>query len=691
MAMTGGTSRLLKTTYPFSDSSKAVSLYAYYKVTQNAENNESTVLCGMYVTTPSGWAIGPWQDNRGSYIGKTSNTFNGAIPNFSGTRWLTENQSFKVKHNDDGAGATVIQWKWGVNSTWGGYEVPSGTFSIALPTIPRASVPTLSRTSIRMGEEMTIETNRKSSSFTHTLKYTIGETTVTIATGVGESYKWTVPDLAANVNNALGAQMVITCVTYNGSIVVGTETANLAVSVPDATVPSFPNGVVIGAGNPITTNAKSKNFSHLITYDFNGKTGNVNSEKVKSGIVWWTPYDLASAIPEDTSGTGTITCKTYNGTALVGTKIVSFTATVPDNSTTKPSFKDDGFVVTPSGVVPIEFSGLYIQGKTGVKASFTAESTYSTIASYKLSADGRVYTGNPAESQALTKDGSIDITGTVTDARGYYTQRSKTITVYPYHSPRIDPYDGDSSIICERSDGSGNYSDSGTYLHIRAKRIYAPVKVDDVQKNFCDFQYRYRAEEGSWSSPVTILSGSDTSTDLIDVELTDVVTQTDKSYEVELIVTDTMGVTERYSFPIGTDKVTFHLRSGGRGAAFGKYSEGRDDLLECDWDLEVSKSVYANHIARRDLYDGKDFDELIYHTGYYTSSSAPSTAGCSNYPVDKTGVLEVISQITVNATTGNVWGFAYQTYRIYTGEVYVRAYYTANGWSPWALLTASAI
>lgn len=689
MAMTGGISKLLKTTYPFSNTSKSVRLYAYYKSIQNADTNESTVLCGMYVEADA--SIGPWQDNRGSYIGTTSNTFHGEIPNFTGTRWLTENQSFTVKHQDNGAGATVIRWKWGVNSPWGGYEVPSGSFSIALPTIPRTSIPTLSRTSVKMGEELTIETNRKSSVFTHTLKYTIGGTTATFATGVGDSYNWTVPDLAALVNNSLGAQMVISCVTYNGSTLVGTETATIAVSVPDATVPSFPNGVVIGAGNPITTAAKSANFTHTITYSFNGETGDVNSEKVHSGIVWWTPYELASTIPNDPSGTGTITCKTYNGTALVGSKVVGFTATVPDNEITKPTFTDEGFVIAPSGDIPSAFSGLYIQGRTGVKATFDASSTYSTVASYKLSADGRVYTGNPAVSQVLTKDGDVDVVGTVYDARGYYTQRSKTIKVYPYRTPTIEPYEGASSVICERSDGSKNYSDSGTYLHIKAKRSYAPVKVEDVQKNFCDFQYRYRAEGGPWSSPVTIMSGSDTTTDLIDVELLDVVTQTDKSYEVELIVTDTVGATDRYSFPIGTDKVTFHLRSGGRGAAFGKYSEGREDLLECDWDLEVNKSLYAGHIARRDIYDGKDFDELIYHTGYYTSSSAPSTAGCSNYPVDKTGVLEVISQITVNATTGNVWGFAYQTYRIYTGEVYVRAYYTANGWSPWALLTASAI
>ena len=388
--------------------------------------------------------------------------------------------------------------------------------------------------------------------------------------------------------------MTINCDTYNGSTKVGTKSVALTVNVPDATVPTFPNGnVIIGTSNPITTSAGSANFTHLITYSFNGQTGKVNEDKKNSGIVWHTPYALASAIPSKTEGEGTITCITYNGTAEVGTKTVPFKGIVPDDSVTKPTFTESNFVITPSGSIPSAFSGLYIQGKTGVKASFTASSTYSTIASYVLSADGRVYKGNPATSQALTTSEDIPITGTVYDARGYYTPRTKTITVYPYFNPSIEPYSGKSSIICERSDGSKNYSDSGTYLHIQAKRKYAPVKVGGVQKNFCDLKYRYKMEGGNWSSYTPILSGSNTATDAIDVELTDVVTQTDKSYLVQLVVTDTMGTSIPYDFPIGTDKVTLHLRSGGRGAAFGKYSEGEDDLLECAWKAEFDKGIYG--------------------------------------------------------------------------------------------------
>jgi hypothetical protein len=288
----------------------------------------------------------------------------------------------------------------------------------------------------------------------------------------------------------------------------------------------------------------------------------------------------------------------------------------------------------------------------------------------------------------LTTEGNIPVVGTVYDKREYYSHHPQTIEVLPYSVPSIEPHSGDSSVICERSTASGEPKDSGTYLHIRAKRKYDPVTVNGVQKNFCDLQYRYKIEGGGWYSPVTILSGSDTATDEVDVVLPNIVTQTDKSYLVQLIVTDTMGANEPDDYPIGTDIVTLHLKKGGRGAAFGKYSEG-NDLLECAWDFAVDGEAAFNHIARRDKYDGFDFNDLIYHTGYYTSSKAPGLAECSNYPENVMGVLGVISHMIDDEGDGSWWGFAVQTYITRTGVIYTRCYYSTVGWTDWKTITTS--
>lgn len=140
MAMTGGTSVLLHTGYGNGQSNFPIKLYAYYKHSQVVATNQSTVLCGMYITTPVGWNIGEWTDHApaGSYIGTTSNIFSGTIPaGTDGTYWIAENQSFTVDHNSNGTGSATIYWKLDVNSPWGGFVYPSGYFNITLPTIPR--------------------------------------------------------------------------------------------------------------------------------------------------------------------------------------------------------------------------------------------------------------------------------------------------------------------------------------------------------------------------------------------------------------------------------------------------------------------------------------------------------------------------------------------------------------------------
>lgn len=570
--------------------------------------------------------------------------------------------------------------------------------TVDLPTIYRASVPTVCTLSggllgtITMGDTVYIHTNRKSSSFTHTLKYDFAAIKgATINTGVGDSYGWTVPDLAQYCNNATSGEATITCITYNGSTKIGEETCVVTVNVPDATKPIFTNGdVIIRYGNPIATNAKSANFTHLITYEFNGATGNVNDDKTRGGIVWWTPTDLAKHITS-ASGEGTITCITYNGDAEVGRRTTSFTAVVPNEEHFQPKVE---FNIAPAGNLHSSFDGLYLQGKTGVTANFTASSDYSEVASYKLTADGKNFEGNPATADPFARSGNFTVSGTVTDKRGFFTTVYKDIVVQPYRNPWLEPFNGHSSIVCERSAQDGTYDDSGTHLHIKCKIGYEPVDVDGWRRNNCNLILQYKVADGSWSGEIPLWDASNGTTDAYEDVLPDIVTQTEKSYTIRLIVVDKVGSREEYVFSIPTADVTLHLGHGGHGVSVGKFSSATPDnkMFESAWDgyfekdLYAERTLYANHIAPLGLYDGKDFNELIHQTGYYASNSSPSVS-CINYPDSKTGVLEVISHITTNAETGNVWGFAYQTYRTHDGAIYTRSYMSDNGWTPWAKIT----
>lgn len=249
MAMTGGTAKLVKTGTP-SGWPDSVKLYVYYKQTQNVERNETVLSLGMYITIPSGWNIGQWDDFNGSYIGTATSgdnckSFVGTVPaKTSGTRWLVENKDITVKHDDDGTKKVTIYWKWGVNSPWGGFTNPSGAFTIDLVTIPRASA-IASASAVTLGNSCNVKWTPHSASFYYILKFQMGNTsdvtevlhpnTTSPYTYIG--YKFHTNQWAKEITSGNSGTMTVTLYTFSdskGMNQVGSADAEVfSVSVPD--------------------------------------------------------------------------------------------------------------------------------------------------------------------------------------------------------------------------------------------------------------------------------------------------------------------------------------------------------------------------------------------------------------------------------------------------------------------------
>lgn len=142
-----------------------------------------------------------------------------------------------VNHKADGAGNVKVR-------TWMDTGISAGEIeqskTLTLDTIPRATTPTLSASSADMDSKVTINTPRASSSFTHDLAYSFnGAAYVSIATGVGTSYSWTVPDKASSIPNATSGTMTVRCITKSGSTTIGTKTVTLTAKVPASVVPTI--------------------------------------------------------------------------------------------------------------------------------------------------------------------------------------------------------------------------------------------------------------------------------------------------------------------------------------------------------------------------------------------------------------------------------------------------------------------
>ena len=214
---------------------------------QSVANNTSTVRI-RWTSTQTGESYNGYSKTAYYYVSING----GAEVRYSVTYTLPKgatktlvDTTITVKHTAAGAGSVKVR-------TWMDTGLSAGTITqtktLTLTTIPRATTPTLSASSVNMGSAVTIRTPRASSSFTHDLAYKFaGSGWKSIATGVGTSYSWTVPDLAADIPNTTSGTVTVRCITKSGSTSIGTKTVLLTAKVPTSVVPTISDVTVTEA------------------------------------------------------------------------------------------------------------------------------------------------------------------------------------------------------------------------------------------------------------------------------------------------------------------------------------------------------------------------------------------------------------------------------------------------------------
>lgn len=273
MAMTGGKAYKVLSKHPnYGNASWTIDLYVYVVIgSYNIVANTTPLKLGMYLVTPGSAYDVDWGDIYGSYLGiseyqggaEQKNAFSKGVTG-GGTIWIAENKSVTVSHASDGtAKAVPIQWKFGVYSDWGGYTNPSGGFTIELPTIPRVSDVSTTSTGV-IGSALTISINRKSSAFTHTLKYKFKDASGTIVSGTSAtSISWTPPmSLCTQIPNANSESCTITCETYSGSTLIGTSECSIRLSVPSSVQLTLSSGWA--AVSPYNTGTAASGISKYV-------------------------------------------------------------------------------------------------------------------------------------------------------------------------------------------------------------------------------------------------------------------------------------------------------------------------------------------------------------------------------------------------------------------------------------------
>lgn len=426
-------------------------------------------------------------------------------------------------------------------------------------------------------------------------------------------------------------------------------------AIPRATTPTLSaSSVNMGESITISMPRASSSFDHTLTYKFGDATGTIGSD-LGTSKAWTVPLSLASEIPSGTSGSCTITCKTYNGSTLIGTKTVSFTAKVP--SSVVPSI-DSVAVADTNSAYATQFGSL-VQGKSKAKFTIKASGAYgSTISAYKTVIEGKTYTGATPTTSVLTGSGTASATITVTDSRGRTASIKKTFTLLAYTAPKITAFE----VVRTKADGAEDYE--GTNAKITAAFSLAAVG----NKNTNAFKIEYKLQSASaWSS---LASGTGYSYDKSII--TGALFDTNSAYDIRLTVTDYFGSLATI-ISLSTAFTLLDFNASGRGVAFGKVSE----FEGVEFALPM-RSTHGHLITSPIvLQAGTDLDTLT-EPGFYVFASNISTTLLNN-PLSgsASGSIEVIREGEGNQVR-QVLTRCSVAYR----EIWDRLYYS-NKWQAW--------
>ena len=265
----------------FSNSSGSLYLNVYVdQGSQSITANTSTVNWRMTVSRTGAYYTRNHQGDSTLSLNLDGLNVHYSYPTWetSGEEYTLASGSSTISHNADGTKKLPISCTFNPNNGLHGTITVSA--SLSLTTIPRSSSVSVGAGVI--GSSVTININRQSSSFKHTVRYAWAGKSGTIATNVDTSTSWTIPlDFANDIPNSASGTGTIYVDTYSGSTKTGTQSTTLTASVPSNVKPTF-TGVSLsdlnGAAQNLIPNGNT--FIQVISnikVAFNGAVGSYGS------------------------------------------------------------------------------------------------------------------------------------------------------------------------------------------------------------------------------------------------------------------------------------------------------------------------------------------------------------------------------------------------------------------------------
>ena len=329
------------------------------ETTVDTANNRSYISTELWIlgTSYSAYNVDCNVTGGGGYTNSHLSA-NGWVQLVSGGFW--------APHNSDGTGTATV----GSYYSSGYGNMPYEEFTLTLTKIARASQPSINTypgnsPDITAGTACTIHMN-KQSTFTHTVKYSFGKKSGTIATGVVDNCSWTPPiSLLDQITTATVGYGAISVETYSGSTKIGdTKSCGFTLHLPSNPNPTV--GTITATEQHSGVKAKNANIT----------VQTISKKRISVPVTAKYSAGIKSVMCDGvtlTGSNGTYTGYVSNKTSGTYTVTVTDTRGLKSTGTISQTYYEYA--------KPFITATLKRESETSAKGTLTVNGTYSTILS----------------------------------------------------------------------------------------------------------------------------------------------------------------------------------------------------------------------------------------------------------------------------------------------------------------------
>ena len=332
-----------------------------------------------------------------------------------------------------------------------------------------------------------------------------------------------------------------------------------------------------GNSIPITLTNIVGGLTNTVTVACGGITKTLGTKSSSTSFSWTPDLDeYGVALPNSKTATATISTTTYYGSTSWGTRTKQITVTFPNSAA--PTIDTDELVLSidNTGTDAAGFAR-YVESYSKVTASIAAAALHgASISSYAVMVSGKTESNNTSTvtSATVTDSGTVPVTVSVTDSRGFSSSAVQNITVFPYQDPKILSV---SSV--DRYDSQGNKDPSGHYFKIQASGSCSDIDGLNSFSMTVAFKKKTDANFG------TEYSLQNNTLTMIPPNQTDPNLDPDYTYDIRVTITDTLTKTSTATAVLAGQKWAMKFNTTGTAVGFGKAPEAANNTLEIpeDW------------------------------------------------------------------------------------------------------------